>query len=102
MKANFLMVAMTALVFAASGPAQADGDAAAGKVKAKSCAGCHGANGEGKKKNPPIAGMVESEFIQAMQDYKSGKREHKAMVRSAKKLSDEDFANMAAFYASLK
>ena len=102
MKTNLLLVAMAALVFAASGPAQADGDADAGKVKAKSCAGCHGANGEGKKKNPPIAGMPESEFIQAMQDYKSGKREHKAMARAAKKLSDEDFANMAAYYAALK
>ena len=102
MKTSFLMVAMTALVFAASGPAQAGGDADAGKAKAKACAGCHGANGEGKKKNPPVAGMAEDAFIQAMQDYKSGKREHKAMVRAAKKLSDEDFANMAAYYAGLK
>lgn len=102
MKTSLLMVAMMALAFAASGPAQADGDTDAGKAKAKSCAGCHGANGEGKKKNPPIAGMPEGEFIQAMQDYKSGKREHKQMVRAAKKLSDEDFANMAAYYASLE
>ena len=102
MKASLLLVAMTALVFAASGPARAAGDAAAGEAKAKSCAGCHGANGEGKKKNPPIAGMPESEFVQAMQDYKSGKRDDKSMVRAAKKLSDEDFANMAAYYATLK
>ncbi len=102
MKASFVMVAMTALVFAAAGPAQAAGDADAGKAKAKSCAGCHGANGEGKKDNPPLAGMAEDKFVQAMQDYKSGKLEHKAMVRAAKKLSDEDFANMAAYYASLK
>jgi cytochrome c553 len=102
MKANLLMVALTALVFAVSGPALAGGDVEAGKAKAKSCAGCHGANGEGKKKNPPIAGMPETEFIQAMEDYKSGKREDKSMVRAAKKLSDEDFANMAAYYATLK
>lgn len=102
MKTTLLMVATIALAFAATGTARAAGDAAAGEAKAKSCAGCHGANGEGKKKNPPITGMTESAFIQAMQDYKSGKREHKAMVRAAKKLSDEDFANMAAYYASLK
>jgi cytochrome c553 len=102
MKASLLMVAMAALVFAASGPAQAAGDADAGKALAKKCAGCHGANGEGKKKNPPVAGMAEDAFVQAMQDYKSGKREHKAMARAAKKLSDEDFANMAAYYAGLK
>jgi cytochrome c553 len=102
MKASFLMVAMTALVFAASGPAQAGGDADAGKAKAKACAGCHGANGEGKKKNPPLAGMEESAFIQAMADYKSGAKENKTMARTAKKLSDEDVANLAAYYHSLK
>lgn len=102
MKASFLMVAMTALVFAAAGPAQAGGDADAGKAAAKKCAGCHGANGEGKKKNPPLAGMAEADFVQAMQDYKSGAKENKTMKRTAKKLSDEDFANLAAYYASLK
>jgi len=102
MKASLLMVAMTALVFAAAAPTQAAGDADAGKAKAKSCAGCHGANGEGKKDNPPLAGMAEDKFVQAMQDYKSGKLENKAMVRAAKKLSDEDFADLAAYYATLK
>ena len=102
MKASLFMVAMTALVFVAAGPAQAAGDAAAGEAKAKACAGCHGANGEGKKKNPPIAGMSESDFIQAMQDYKSGKRDNKTMVRTAKKLSDEEVANLAAYYGAMK
>ena len=64
MKLSFLMVAMTALVFAVSGPAQA-GDAAAGMKKAKSCAACHGAKGEGKKDNPALAGMAEDAFMQA-------------------------------------
>jgi len=102
MKASFLMVAMTALVFAAAGPAWADGDADAGKALAKKCAGCHGANGEGKKKNPPLAGMATDAFAQAMADYKSGKRDNKMMVRTAKKLSDDDVANLAAYYAGLK
>ena len=101
MKTGLIMAAVAAFMFVASGPAQA-GDAAAGETLAKKCAGCHGKNGEGKKDNPPIAGMEESAFIQDMADYKSGKREHKAMMGAAKKLSDEDFANLAAYYASLK
>ena len=101
MKASLFLVAFAALVFAASGPVQAGGDVAAGEAAAKKCAGCHGANGEGKKKNPPVTGMAEDAFIQAMRDYKSGKREHKAMARSVKKLGDEDFANLAAYYAGL-
>ncbi|MBE9555023.1 MAG: cytochrome c, partial [Proteobacteria bacterium] len=40
--------------------------------------------------------------IQAMADYKSGAKENKTMVRTAKKLSDEDVANLAAYYHSLK
>lgn len=102
MKESWLMVAMTALVLATVGPAQAAGDAAAGMAKAKSCAGCHGADGKGKKDNPALVGMAEDKFIQAMQDFKSGKRGDKAMIGTAKRLSDADIANLAAYYASLK
>jgi cytochrome c553 len=82
--------------------AQAAGDAAAGKAKAGTCAGCHGANGEGKKPNPPLAGMAEDKFVQAMSEYKSGKRANAMMKNFAAKLSDADVANLAAYYASLK
>jgi cytochrome c553 len=102
MKASLLLVAVTTLAFVAVGPARADGDVAAGATAAKKCVGCHGANGEGKKKNPPLAGMAEADFIQAMADYKSGTRDNKTMVRTAKKLDDEAVANLAAYYHSLK
>ncbi|HUL92974.1 MAG TPA: c-type cytochrome [Burkholderiales bacterium] len=81
---------------------QAGGDAQAGKAKAAACAGCHGANGEGKAPNPPLAGKAEDQFIQAMKDYKSGKRNNPAMKTFAGPLSDQDTANLAAYYASLK
>ena len=102
MKTGILTIAAAALVIGMSGTALADGDAAAGKALAKKCAACHGANGEGKKKNPPLAGMESATFIKAMQDYASGARNNKTMVRTAKKLSDADVANLAAYYASLK
>lgn len=82
--------------------AQAGGDASAGKAKAGSCAGCHGANGEGGGPNPPLAGMKEAQFVTAMKDYKSGKRANPVMKNFATPLSDQDIANMAAYYASLK
>lgn len=82
--------------------AQAGGDPAAGKAKAATCAGCHGANGEGVKPNPPIAGQPESKFIQALKDYKSGKRPNPVMKTFADQLNDQDVANLAAYYASLK
>lgn len=77
-------------------------DAAAGKAKAAACAGCHGANGEGSGPNPPLAGMPEAKFVQAMKDYKSGKRANPVMKNFATPLSDADMANLAAHYASLK
>jgi cytochrome c553 len=46
--------------------------------------------------------MAEDKFVQAMQDYKSGKRPNAVMKAFATPLSDQDFANLAAFYASLK
>jgi cytochrome c553 len=101
MKAHWLFVAAIAVALGAAGPSYA-GDVAAGKAKSKSCAGCHGADGKGKKDNPAIAGQPEAQFIKAMGEYKSGAREHKMMKKFAGKLSDEDIANLAAYYASLK
>ena len=100
---KFWFTAVAALaVLAFVGTADAGGDAAAGAKKAKSCAGCHGKKGEGKKKNPPLAGMDEAKFVKAMQDYKSGAKKHKMMQKFSKKLSDADFANLAAYYKGLK
>lgn len=84
------------------GVALAGGDPAAGKSKTAACAGCHGKNGEGVKPNPPLAGMPEGKFVQAMKDFKSGKRANPVMKSFAGPLSDQDMANLAAYYASLK
>lgn len=86
----------------AVGVAQAAGDAAAGKAKATTCAGCHGANGEGKAPNPALAGLAEDKFVQALKDYKSGKLNKPIMKTFASQLSEKDMENLAAYYASLK
>jgi cytochrome c553 len=101
MKSTILVAAVVAL-FGIAGAAQAAGDAAAGKAKAKACVGCHGANGEGVKPNPPVAGKSEDELVQAMKDYKSGKRVNPVMKSMVSSLNDQDMANVAAYYASLK
>jgi cytochrome c553 len=101
MKRTLLTAAIAALL-GVFGTAQAGGDAQAGKTKAATCAGCHGANGEGVKPNPPLAGEPEAQFIQAIKDYKSGKRPNPVMKTFAGQLSDQDTANLAAYYASLK
>jgi len=84
------------------GTAQAAGDAAAGKAKSGMCAGCHGAHGEGKGSFPALAGMKENEIVTMLKDFKSGKKKNAMMKSFASKLSDQDMANLAAYYASLK
>src|SRR3974390_2674904 len=59
--------------------AQAAGDPAAGKAKAAACAACHGANGQGVPPNPALLGKGEDDMLQAMKDYKSGKRANAVM-----------------------
>jgi cytochrome c553 len=90
------------LIALAGGPAVAAGDPAAGKIKAAGCVGCHGANGQGVPPNPPLAGMSEAQFIQAIDDYKSGKRNNAMMKALSTPLSTQDIENLAAYYASLK
>jgi cytochrome c553 len=62
----------------------------------------HGANGQGVPPNPALAGRTEDEMLQAMQDYKSGKRNNAVMKGTMAGLSGQDMANLAAYYASLK
>lgn len=82
--------------------AQAAGDPAAGKAKAAACAACHGTNGQGVPPNPALVGKTEDDMLQAMKDYKSGKRANAVMKGMTAGLSDQDMANLAAYYASLK
>jgi cytochrome c553 len=82
--------------------AQGAGSVEAGKTKAAVCVGCHGANGQGVPPNPALKGKTEDEFVEAMKDYKSGKRNNAVMKAFAAPLNNQDIENLAAYYASLK
>ncbi len=97
-----LLIAVVVALLGIVGNAQAAGDVQAGKTKASACVACHGTNGEGIPPNPALAGKTEDQFIQAMRDYKSGKRDNAVMKTFASQLNDQDIANLAAYYASLK
>ena len=102
MKKYGLATLAACAVLVASGFAQADGDAVVGQALAKKCVVCHGKMGEGKMKNPPIAGLNQAAFVKNMHDYKSGARKNKMMKMVVKKLSDQGIADLAAYYATLK
>ena len=97
-----LLTVVVVASFGAAATAQAAGDVAAGKTKAAACAGCHGANGQGVPPNPALAGKPEDQLVEALKDYKSGKRNNAVMKAFAAPLNDQDIANLAAYYASLK
>lgn len=98
-----LTIALAVVSLGLIGPAYAAGDAAAGKAKAGACAGCHGPTGGGTTMAPKkIAGQDPAEIVQALKDFKSGKRENAIMKGQAGQLSDDDMANLAAYFASLK
>jgi cytochrome c553 len=97
---------MSAVLFAllmAAAAAQAGGDPAKGKELSVDCADCHGENGLGDADNPAIAGLDEAFLVEQMQAFKSGKRPDKedAMLTYVEDLSDQDMADLAAYYASL-
>ena len=94
-------LAIAATVMLAS-PAFA-GDAAAGKAKAATCAACHGAEGvSAVPMYPNLAGQKEAYLVKQLKDFKAGTRKDPVMSAMAMPLSDEDIANISAYYASLK
>jgi cytochrome c553 len=85
-----------------SGAAAAAGDIAAGEKKAYFCSTCHGADGNATITGTPrLAGMDVKQFTDKMKTYKSGKVVyHPMMAILTNGLSDQDIADLAAFYAS--
>lgn len=78
-------------------------DAAAGKAKAAVCAGCHGADGISVSPDiPNLAGQKEVYLQKAITYYKTGERKNPMMQSMVGGLSEEDIANLAAYYSSLK
>ncbi len=49
---------------------------------------------------PRIAGQHAAYFVKALQAYKSGERNHPSMRGIAASLSDQDMADLAAYYAA--
>ncbi|MDB2649837.1 cytochrome c [Porticoccaceae bacterium] len=79
------------------------GDAAAGKAKSMTCAGCHGANGISNNPMwPNLAGQKQAYLASALQMYRDGRRKNAMMTAMAKNLTDADIANLAAYYSGLK
>lgn len=75
----------------------------AGKQKAASCAGCHGENGNSMVATFPKLAQQHSSYLeQQLHAFKDGSRKDPVMSPLAQSLSDEDIADIAAYYAAQK
>jgi len=99
-----ILATVSALILAATANiAIAGGDAAAGKAKAATCAGCHGAKGiSAIPTYPNLAGQKEAYIVKQLKAFKDKSRTDPTMNAMAAPLSDADMANVAAYFSSLK
>lgn len=80
------------------------GDPAKGEAIAKEskCKKCHSENGIAEDpEDPNIAGQLPSYTYKQLMDYKSEHRDERSMAKAVKKLNEEDFTHLAAWYGSL-
>jgi len=98
------MIAACGMLFAGaldSGSAAAGGNAAQGKEKSKTCAACHGADGNSQSPDfPRLAGQHEGYLYHALKEYKAGKRKNPIMAGQIANLTQQDFSDLAAYFAS--
>ena len=95
----YFFALMTALLFASSSAMA--GDAAAGKAKSAICASCHGANGHSVNPLwPNLAGQKEQYLAKQIKAFRDGTRKDPMMAPMVAALSDDDIANLAAYYAA--
>src|SRR4030095_9915399 len=97
-------VAAAALIAAFAASTAFAADPAAGKNVAQgTCAVCHGLDGIAKNPDAPHLAAENIEYLmRQLKAFKSGARKHEQMSIIAQGLSDEQMANVAAWYSSIK
>jgi cytochrome c553 len=75
---------------------------APGKATGQSCVSCHGNDGNAPidPTYPKLGGQYADYIAHALQQYRSGERQHMLMTAQAADLSDQDIADLAAYFGS--
>jgi cytochrome c553 len=102
-----LALVCCAVMVVGAGPvvSQMKGDSQAGRNKTSMCVGCHNIPGyrtafPSVYSVPKLDGQHAVYIVKALQAYKSGERDHPSMRAVAASLTDQDMADLAAFYSS--
>ena len=101
------LLALLALASIANLALAADGDAKAAENKIAMCVGCHGIPGYKATfpevfPVPKIGGQSAKYIESALKSYQKGDRKNPSMVGIARSLSDQDVADIAAYYSQQK
>ncbi len=99
---------LVCLTFGITSFAFAEGDAEAGKAKSLTCSACHGTDGNSAiAMNPKIAGQHEGYLVKQLTEFRlasrtGGKegRNNAVMNGMAAALSDQDIADLSAYFSS--
>ena len=100
---KWLLSLSIAAALTAGGMQAMAADAAAGKAKSATCTACH--NADGNSVNPiwpKLAGQHAGYLESQLQAFKSGVRKDPTMTAMAAPLSDEDMADLSAWFATQK
>ena len=80
-----------------------EGSVEAGKMKSATCAACHGVDGNSVTPDwPSLAGQHASYLVRQLKAFKSGERVNVTMKPFADMLSDQDMADVAAYFSAQK
>jgi len=100
---NRLLIALTGMTLLTAQPLMAGGDIAAGETKSAVCMACHGPAGNSVNPEwPSLAGQHEQYITKQLNNFKAKERHNDLMAPMAAPLSDEDIADLAAYYSSQK
>ena len=108
-KMNKLLTTIFALTVTAASAAslaqEIKGDAKVGATKNAMCIGCHGIKGYQSSfpevyKVPMISGQSAAYISAALHEYKKGERKHPTMRDISASLTDQDMADLAAYYST--
>lgn len=106
MKKLFVLCALAGVANLAAA-AEIVGDAKRAEHKVEMCIGCHGIPGYKTAfpevyQVPMIGGQTAKYIENALRAYQKGERKHPSMRGIAASLTDEDIADLAAYYSQQK
>jgi cytochrome c553 len=104
LRLSVLLLVLAVPTWACAQTAAPTGSASDGAKKIQMCQGCHGIVGWRTAypevyKVPKIGGQHAAYIVKALTEYKSGERSHPSMRAIAASLSDQDMADLAAYYS---